>query len=279
MTERPAARTVGPAGLDEKAVRPDALTGEPVCTEAGRSGRLLPSNEIRLAAAGAGTLLPMTGDPLTETVHELARDDARRAVKPPQSRWKDLLGRAAFESALIVFSVLLALSLDSWRDDRRQHARLLEARASLADEIALNRAEIAADDHLPYHRRYRDHYRTLVESKATTGAGAIFDGGIHPARLRDTAWQSVTGSDVANLLPFGQRSQLVGIYQDQANLDGLFRSILAGLVTPRSDRESAAYLRDQSLVLFLTLTDMVVIEERLLRDYEKAEAELRSATR
>ena len=177
-----------------------------------------------------------------------------------------------------MFSVLLALTLDTWRDERRQHARLEEARASVAEEVALNRAAIAADKHLAYHRHYRDYYQSLVNTKATEGAGAIFDGGLHPAPLRDTAWQSMVGSDVASLLPFGQRAELAAIYKDQADLEALFRSVLAGLITPRSDRESPAYLRDQTLVLSLTLTDMVVIEERLLQEYQKAEADLRRAT-
>ena len=82
-------------------------------------------------------------------------------------------------------------------------------------------------------------------------------------------------SGVAHLMPFALRAELAGIYGDQAGLDELFRSVVAGLSVPRTDRESTAYQRDLIRVLATTLTDTVATENRLLREYAEIEPKLR----
>ena len=56
---------------------------------------------------------------------------------------KKSLPDLALESAMIVFSVLLALAASSWADTRREHALVAQARGSFALEIRANRQRIA----------------------------------------------------------------------------------------------------------------------------------------
>jgi hypothetical protein len=184
--------------------------------------------------------------------------------------WKRWIVRGVFESVLIVFSVVLALTLDGWREDRRLLRQLDEARESLAAEIVLNQALVEAPRHLPYHREMLAHYRELSAAGQTNGANAIFMKGVNLPSLRNVAWLGFSSSESAALLPFRERALLAGIYQEQELLANLFTVYSAGLVTPRPDRNSADYQRDQILILELFLADVVSSEQRLLQQYADA---------
>ena len=49
-------------------------------------------------------------------------------------KWRDWLPRVLFESALIVLSVLLALALNQWSDERKQDERVTLAIAGVRAE-------------------------------------------------------------------------------------------------------------------------------------------------
>jgi hypothetical protein len=199
-----------------------------------------------------------------------------RLGPPTLEGWRRWLGKALFEAGLIVFSVLLALTLDGWREDAAQRARFAEAVHSLADEVKLNRELLALPFHLAHHRRLLAHYQSRADSGASEGSNEAFKTGLHPAPLRATAWASLSDSGVPHLMPFALRADLAGIYRDQTSLDALFHTLVAGLTAPRADRETAAYQRDQIRVLAITLTDMVATEARLLKQYGDVERKLRA---
>jgi hypothetical protein len=190
--------------------------------------------------------------------------------------WKAWIGKGLFEAALIVFSVLLALTLDGWREDATERARFRDAVRSLADEVTLNGDLLAEPRYIEHHRRLLAHYQSRADAGESEGANEAFKTGLHPAPLRGTAWSSLADSGVAHLMPFALRAELAGIYQDQAGLGDLFRSLVAGLSVPRADRETTAYQRDQIRVLAIALTDMVATENSLLRRYAEIEPKLRA---
>ncbi len=189
--------------------------------------------------------------------------------------WRPWVGKAVFEAALIVFSVLLALTLDGWREDVAEQRRFAEAVHSLVDEVKLNRDLLAGSFYIEHHRRLLDHYQSRADARASEGADEAFKSGLHPAPLRDTAWASLGDSGVTRLMPFALRADLAGVYRDQTSVDEIYRSLVAGLIQPRADRETEGYQRDQIRVMALTLTDMVAIENRLLRQYAEIEPRLR----
>lgn len=214
---------------------------------------------------------PSPEEPSTKDVAGPAPAVTRQA----SAGWRQWAGKGLFEAALIVFSVLLALTLDGWREDASEQARFREAVQSLADELKLNRELLAGPSYIDHHRRLLAHYQSRANAGSSEGADEGFKTGLHPAPLRGTAWASLAESGVARLMPFGLRASLAGIYRDQVSLDETFRALVAGLMQPRADRESAAYQRDQIRVLAVTLTDMVATENRLLRQYAEIEPKLR----
>lgn len=202
-------------------------------------------------------------------------ETVRTGNSAPPRRRKSWLRRAVFEASLIVFSVLLALSLDGWRENAAARARFAEAVESMAAEVALNRELLSQPFYIDHHRRLLDHYQNRADSGSSADADEAFRSGLHPAPLRDTAWTSLGDSGVAHLMPFALRADLAGLYRDQTSLDEVYRTLLAGLTQPRADRETPEYRRDQIRVLAMSLTDMVAIENRLLRQYDALETRLR----
>jgi hypothetical protein len=195
-------------------------------------------------------------------------------VETARKGWRPWLGKALFESALIVLSVLLALTLDSWRDSRARARSLEEARASLIEELRFNRALLASDEYLPHHRKLHEIYDGMETSGNTDQANALFRGGVHVAPLRDAAWRIFLSSSVASELPFADRAMLAGIYAGQEHLLGIHQAATGFLIAPRTDYDNPAFLKSFVRSVDLYLTDVVVGEIRLIELYDEGAAKL-----
>jgi hypothetical protein len=204
-------------------------------------------------------------------------DTQQDAVTAPVAKpraWGPWLAQAAFESAMILVSILLAFTIDNWREDAERARRLAEARVSMTQELRFNRDLLVHKDYLPHHKRLQDIYRTMMASNTTDRAGAMFEGGIHPAPLRDAAWRSFLVSGVAGDLPFALHARIAGIYGAQERLDFMHRATLAALLAPRADRETPAFTRDMIRTVSMYLSDVVAAEEGLHGEYQAAVREL-----
>ncbi|MGZ5503698.1 MAG: hypothetical protein ACXWGY_03475 [Chthoniobacterales bacterium] len=187
------------------------------------------------------------------------------------ARW---LPRAFFESALIVLSILLALAVNEWRDHHERISRANEARHAFANEIRANRDLLLSDAILPHHKRLQAEYAKLAGA-GSTEAGSMLDTGVHPAPLRDAAWRSFsTSSTLVDFAP-GDVVLLSGIYRAQDNLEKLNSGFLQIIMTPRSDRETPAYMRDANRSISMYLNDVVPAEEGLVREYDRALEQLK----
>ncbi len=76
------------------------------------------------------------------------------------------LGRSLFEMALVVISVLLALTVDNWREDREKATLTASVLGALAQELAANRAAI--DEALPFQDRSSQAFRDALERYEAT---------------------------------------------------------------------------------------------------------------
>jgi len=196
------------------------------------------------------------------------------ADDPRSTPWRHLIAKGAFESALIVFSVLLALTVDNWRDARARTRSLNEARTALVQELRFNRELLASDPYLPHHIRLHGIYDSMESSGKTDQLGALFQNGVHMAPLRDAAWRSFSATDVANDLPFAQRALLAGLYAVQTNLEYTHRALVTTASQPTALRDNPVFLRDFVRCIDLFLTDIVYAETRMLKGYDEALAEL-----
>ena len=212
--------------------------------------------------------------------------DAEPSAPPrrnPFARWRRWLPRAVFESVLIVFSVILALGLTNWAEDRRTAHRVAEMRGFLIQEIRANRADLATDDYVPHHRRLKQGFAqaggmpnmTVTRQSAEPAITALFaGGGLRLAAPNDAVWTSVSASDLFEHLEPEEVFMLAQVYRAQESLESTNRAgyeNAIGLLDILSDEGDA---HRQMMRMTLYLEDLIQQETNLLRLYDRALARM-----
>jgi hypothetical protein len=125
---------------------------------------------------------------------------------PAPHGWRSWLPRVLAESVLIVFSVLLALAVDEWREEGELAREVQEARTAFANEIRGNRDLLASDQFHGHHKRMWAHYRALSDAAKAADQARLaqlqkitlsdFSNGVRPTPLRDAVWRSFSQSGI-----------------------------------------------------------------------------------
>jgi hypothetical protein len=192
--------------------------------------------------------------------------------------------RLAAESAVVIFSVLLALAVDEWRSNRALERQVEQTRGAFAEEIAGNLEMLRAADYLPYHQAMWDHFKLLSKAYADrpTSVDSLqeegsrrFNTGVHPPPLRDAVWRSIAQSDLIRHMDAKEVFALTDVYNEQNDLAAAFRRMLDVWLEPTPYRHEPAYQRDDVNVTRIFLADVVAAEGRLLAGYDSALALLR----
>lgn len=209
-------------------------------------------------------------------------DDAPDSPPPPSIRrriWPRWGPRAVFECVLIVFSVVLALMLADWAEDRKTAERVREARTWLVAEIAANRAVLVHDQYLPHHRRLSAAFSQVpagepTREQAMPAFDALFDTGIHVAPLRDAVWRSVSTSDLAAEIPLTELFVLSDIYRQQDQLRRTSETFVTGMPTLLTGLQSGVGVKAAVMSVAFHLGDVTADETGLIQQYDAALARL-----
>ena len=134
--------------------------------------------------------------------------------------------RYALEAILIVFSVLLALFLDSTLEDRREARNINELIGHVADEMQSNLAIV--DEWLPYHRSVIEEIDRYLASGELRQSLLTADG-IDYARLMErgliqdfyssSSWQLVQQSEITSRIDFELTYAISQAYLSQQNVN------------------------------------------------------------
>ncbi len=134
--------------------------------------------------------------------------------------------RYALEAILIVFSVLLALFLDSALEDRREARNINELIGHVADEMQSNLAIV--DEWLPYHRSVIDEIdrylasNELRQSLLTADGidyGRLMERGLIQDFYSSSSWQLVQQSEITSRIDFELTYAISQAYLSQQNVN------------------------------------------------------------
>ncbi len=198
----------------------------------------------------------------------------------PAVRWRRWAPRAVFESLLVVFSLILALGLTNWAEDRETAERVREARAYLVAEIAANRAVLVGDQYLPHHRRLNSLFSEAsnaerpTQQQAMPAFEALFETGIHVAPLRDAVWRSASSSGLTAKMPLTEVFLLSDIYRQQEQLGRMSETFVAGTPALLTGLENGSGVKAALIAVNLHLGDITASEAGLVRQYDAALARL-----
>ncbi|MBU1345698.1 MAG: hypothetical protein KKA16_01965 [Alphaproteobacteria bacterium] len=188
--------------------------------------------------------------------------------------WRRWLPRAAFESVLIVFSLVLALTLADWAERRRTAAEVAEVRTYFVQEIRANRAILQSDAILPHHRRLRSVFGAVgddaTRAEVIAAYAQIFQTGIHVPPLRDAVWRSAEAGDLLGEMPIEELFLLADIYKAQNRLDDLSSGFISGMPGVLTGLETGQGVRAAAMTPQLHLGDVVASEEALVALYDRA---------
>jgi hypothetical protein len=138
-----------------------------------------------------------------------------------RSAW---LPRAAVESVLIIFSVLLALGLNEWRAESAQRARVAQALDAIRSELEENRRLVA--EARAYHTALAASFGQAAKAGAEApDLDAMTQGLLAPAQVLRAAWESLRHADLAVRVPYDTFLRLSNAYGRQADYETLSYAI------------------------------------------------------
>jgi hypothetical protein len=182
-----------------------------------------------------------------------------------------------FESALIVFSVLLALLLNEWRDARRQGALSETARAAIVAELERNRdiAERARQNHLKINKTLTDLAARGEKVTVEVASSGLFN----PANLVDTAWTSAQQTGAVDRWSFDSVLLVASVYERQAGYVELGRAIGADMYMDLRRRGLESVMEDGPAGIILLTQDFATREKNLVSSYDAALTTIRTQDR
>ena len=203
---------------------------------------------------------------------------------PAPHGWRSWLPRVLAESVLVVFSVLLALAVDQWREDQELAREVEEARAAFASEIRGNHDLLTSDRFHGHHKRMWAHYRALAEAANAKDEARLaelraitekeFSNGVWPTPLRDAVWRSFSQTGVVRHMKPAEVFLLADTYREQDALDRWHHRMFDIWSQPNADIDRPEFQRSKIDTTRSYLADVVAAEQRLLKRYEEVLAQL-----
>lgn len=193
---------------------------------------------------------------------------SRHRAAPP---W---LARVLVESTLIIFSVLFALALDQWLQDRERTAAAQAALVSIRSELEANIRNV---------ERARDHHRVMRDSLVRYAGlneplpPRIYLGGIfNPAQTYAVAWESARETGVLGVLPYEFVLELSRVHAEQARYRQLADALVQDIMMQIRREGAEPVLRDRSTGFMSLQEDFANREQHLVEVYRAILARLGS---
>ena len=144
--------------------------------------------------------------------------------------WRSWISRVLVESVLVVGSILLALALDEWNQDRDYQDLATLSLANFEREIQQNRLRL--EDVTLFHAGLRDVLANMNASEDPVTATTIRNmlEGFQPAILVRTAWETAVATGALGYMGYDVVSGLSLTYNMQERLVTLNRSGLNDLL-------------------------------------------------
>lgn len=185
----------------------------------------------------------------------------------PTAVW---LPRVLFESALITMSILLALGLDEWRENRQDIETIEQAMSNFVSEIRQNKSRV--DDAAPFNRGLGNvlNQRHLDGDIGSSSEFINIVESYNPVVLQSTAWETALATGSVAKMEYNLVAALSLTYGLQSRYQQVSRDGIVDLMNPENlltDRlEWAIY----NSVRYLD--DVTSMETELGVVYEEAEA-------
>jgi hypothetical protein len=174
------------------------------------------------------------------------------------------LPQVLFESALIVVSILVALGLDEWRENRQNAEVIRHALSTFLNEVEQNQARI--EDSAPFNEGLRNvmqsHY--LEDDIESVDDFVSMLESYSPAVLQSTAWETALATGSLAKMDYNLVAAMSLTYSLQGRYQQASRGGMGELTSPQNLAEGRLKLAVYNSVRFLENitgmeTDLVVV--------------------
>ena len=172
-----------------------------------------------------------------------------------------------FESALIVASILAALALDEWQEEREITELVHRSMANFERELARNQSRIEAVQ--PYHEGLQRMLESRISGETIESAAEfrnILDA-LQPAVLLNSAWDTAVATGVLSRMDYEVVAALSLTYSTQIRFDEVYRAGNNALLAPinfTDDRLSVSVYNAARFVV-----DVTAAESELVAFYQQ----------
>ena len=185
------------------------------------------------------------------------------------------LPRVLFESMLIILSILVALGLDEWRDERQRAENIDQALVNFIGEIQQNRARV--EDAAPFNQGLRHVLNRRQQVKAIESVATFINiiESYNPVVLRSTAWETAIATGALAKMDYDLVSALSLTYSLQNRYQEVSRTGMRELTSPQNLSQDKLDLAIYNAIRYLD--DVTGMETELGGYYAEAEAVLQTA--
>jgi 2-haloacid dehalogenase len=192
----------------------------------------------------------------------------KRSLKHGPFNWLTFL----LEMVMIIFSILLALNLESWREGRKEKEQARIALQNISSEIRQNRKAVSTA--IPLHHRFTDHLQETIgkldklnESGAGQGKGIGIDFELRPPHLYQAAWQTVLSTQSLKKTDYQTILAIAELYEMQRWMSLIEEKILQAMLAPGAfdPKNLPKFLT----VVYMLYRDYTSLEERLVGQYDQ----------
>lgn len=185
------------------------------------------------------------------------------------------LPRVIFESALIVASILVALALDEWREDREDAEMIQRALSSFLSEIQRNQSKV--EESAPFNQGLRlvmaRHYRNRDIESVDEFVKMV--GSYDPVLLQSTAWETALATGSLAKMDYELVSALSMTYNLQ---DRYLKTSQLGMTELTSAQNLSSEKLDLAAYNSIRYLDIVIrMEAELQTTLELAQTVVRNA--
>ncbi len=161
------------------------------------------------------------------------------------------LPRVLFESMLIILSILVALGLDEWRDDRQDAENIEHALVNFMGELQQNRARV--EDAAPFNQGLRHVLNRRQEVKAIESVATFINiiESYNPVVLQSTAWETAIATGSLAKMDYNLVSALSLTYSLQNRYQQISRTGMMELTSPQNLSEEKLDLAVYNAIRYL----------------------------
>ena len=157
----------------------------------------------------------------------------KRSLEHQPFHWLTFL----LEMVMIVFSILLALNLESWREGRKEREQARSALQNISSEIRQNRKTLSTV--IPMHHKFTaDLQKTIGKLSELKKSGTDKDKGLglnfelRPPHLYQAAWQTVLSTQSLKKTDYQTILAIAELYEMQRWMSLIEEKVLQAMLAP-----------------------------------------------